>query len=318
MLKKKLKYKKLNWVLLYQLLESGYSLNESMIFFDSLQKDDLDKVSFYDLYIKNKKGSFYNNLHFFYSLFPLHQAIKNSLKMEDFKKNIIQKLIKNSLYPLFILIISISILLFFGLSILPQLARDFDVDSILFVIVQKLPFILNFINIFIGGILILIGLLYLLNKTIFYYLIKNLIILIPLFKQIHSFYFLGYYTQLYECGLSSRTCMEYLMKLKTYTVFKEMINELNFKLNRGKNLVDCIKNNKLLSKECRETILMAFQTKKQVNFYQQGLKIIEYRITTIIKKTTRIITMISYLVVLLVVLIMYQLMLIPLDMIQNM
>lgn len=93
MLKKKLKYKKLNWVLLYQLLESGYSLNESMIFFDSLQKDDLDKVSFYDLYIKNKKGSFYNNLRFFYSLFPLHQAIKNSLKMEDFKKNIIQKLI---------------------------------------------------------------------------------------------------------------------------------------------------------------------------------------------------------------------------------
>lgn len=318
MLKKKLNYKIKQWGILSQLLESGYSLNESMVFLNTNQLQELDKHSFYDLYIKNFKGSFYNNLRFFYSLFPLDQAIKNSISIEEFKNNIIQKLVKTTVYPIFIFIISICILMFFSISILPQLIINFNIKSTMFNVVQMMPIIFNFIGIVIFVLMITVGTIYLINKSLFYFILKSVFIYIPIFKQIHSFYFLGYFSKLYECGLSSKACIEYLLKLKTYKVFNEMIYEINEKLNQGKSLIECIKSQKILSYECKESVLMAYKTKKQVNFYRQGLFLIEQNITNIIQKITRFITFFSYLVVLLVVLIMYQLMLIPLDMIQTM
>lgn len=310
--KKKLKYSHSEWELLSELLSSGYSLKELSYYFK--EKPILGETRFYDDYIKDNKGSFYNNLRFFYTINTLDKAIQNALKIEDFRKNLKSQFLKSLFYPLVIFIFAIIILLFFTTTIIPTLTSQFKFDSFVVKALMLFPIILKGISllIFICGFILL--LLYNLNKKVFYKISEYCLIKIKIVKQLYSYSFLGYYNQLFLCGLSSKECITYLLNLNTTFYFQTLIQDINNKLEQGIAFLDILEQSSKITAEIKHCFKMGFQTNKQAHFYAQGLKLCENSIRKSLTFYTLIIQIIAYATVILVVLLVYQMMLLPLEM----
>lgn len=315
MSKKKLKFKLNQWETLQNLLECGYSLNESLHFFG------LDKViadqTFYEHFISNRKNIFYDQLKFFYDINRLEVAIKNAFQIVGFRKSIQNQLMQMLCYPLIVFMFSIVILFFFISNIIPQLMSQFDINTPLINVLLMLPEITQYFMI--GGILIIIFLLVLrlFFNTIFKDIMLFFISKSNLSQQIISYYFIGYYVILYQCGLSGKQIMSYLMRLKKSSIIYQLAYKFNKYLNEGRTLNEIIANEKSLSKECKYSFYMAFNSNKVEKFLLSGKTICETKLKKQLKLITIIIQIIAYSAVIIIVMIIYQMMLLPLDMIQN-
>ncbi len=315
MSKKKLKFKLNQWETLQNLLECGYSLNESLHFFglDTI----IAEQTFYEQFINNRKNVFYDQLRFFYDINRLELAIKNAFQIINFRKSIQSQLIQMLFYPLIVLIFSIVILFFFISNIIPQLISQFDINTPLINLLLALPEMIQYF--IFGGMLIVVLLLVI---RVFFNAIFNDILLyciskINLSQQIVSYYFIGYYVILYQCGLSGKQIMNYLMRLKKSSIIYRLAYKFNKHLNEGKTLNEIIAQEKLLSKECKYSFYMAFNSNKVEKFLMSGKTICETKLKKQLKLITIVIQIVAYSAVIIIVMIIYQMMLLPLDMIQN-
>lgn len=279
------------------------------------QGEDVKKIL-----IEGQKGRIYEHLDFFINILPLEQAIDCSLTMMKFEKGLAQKLVKKATYPLCILIFAFGMLLFFSNSIIPMMMESFTQDqSFSFLnqcvqIIQYLCQISVFILLLILLSMFLLIRIHSLRLQVFFHFHNRL----KLIKEYISYQFAGYLLQLEKGGISTIDAIAYLRELKKDTLLFDFIKCIETELQNGKDFIQCLEESAFLSSSLCQTIRMGILTttceKVLPNYLQQQ----ELHWERKIKHIGIILQCIAYTFVAVLVLLVYQIMLIPLSMLEQM
>lgn len=310
--KKKLKLTKNTWQYLYTLLNSGMSLQEALLFLEIEHA-----TQFYEIYIEKQKGKFYENLKFFYPVHTLEKTIEHSLALEQFKKNMLHQLTKTLFYPLVILIMACSILYFFSSFVIPQLGNHFDVNQELFVIFKYIPIVFHCILLFLFLLCFFIGVIVIWFKKLWLFIIRKMIQKFGFVRYMYSYYFIGYYTVLYECGLSNKQIIEYLLHLNQNNVVYHIVHGYYMQLQKGHAIENIIQISPFLAKEVKYSFYLGLNTNKLQLFLKQSKQFCLEKMLQHLKIAMLIVQVLAYSMVVMIVIFIYNMMLLPLEMVQK-
>ncbi len=311
------------WKHLSKLMEKGYPLLTCL---ELLGKDTaevavrLEKGEILqDILLRNQRGSFYEYLAFFLSLTSLSISIKASMQIYEFFEDWKKKCKKQCSYPVFIFIFIFSYftMVFFILFIIPQLLQSFGTES--------MSFLFHFLLLFVKGYCIVIAIVIIMIIILFanakYFHEEKLMLKILKFRWIQDYmvYILsGYLRELDLQGISTRQAFQFLLQLKEPFLLHHIIQHIDQELLQGKGLLEVIQANEIFHQSfclcfrigqktgtLAEALLDFMQLQEQ--YWLQGLK-----------KISIFVQCIAYSFVAIMVILVYQVMLLPLQMLEMM
>lgn len=320
-----LKFKDHEWMQLASLLERGYTFTEVLSLLDVTYDQTIllermkKNVSLQDIVLEDTRGKFHNYLAFFIRLNSLSEAIYSSLHMIEFEKQLKKELVKKTAYPLFIFIISFFTIYLFSNFVIPQLLSSFDnqENQILY---EVLSIIKN------GSIFICVCFIFLMFSFI---LIQKSTFLSDLFyakaipninvcKDFISYFLSGYLKTLHERGLSSKQSFQFLNALEGNRYLVKTIRLLNQQLSLGTDMMVAIQNSKYLSKRFKANYMIASHNGEFEKTLESFMVLQREKWFLLIKKISICVQCISYAFIGVLVICVYQIMLIPLQMLETM
>ncbi|MEG0469427.1 MAG: type II secretion system F family protein [Longicatena sp.] len=313
-----------SWKFFADLLKHGYPAMDALRFLDITMSGIEEYVEqgtpLIDVLLKGQKGRFYDHLRFFVNIMSLYDAIDSSIALLEFEKGIKTRLLKKSIYPICIIVFAYMLLWFFSTMIIPQMMSSFSMDDSF----QSLAFFILCIKMFCISFALLCILFlgfscYLmmhkqLRTQVLYKLHKKLFFLV----DYESYVFSGYLIEMQKRGISTKNAMRYLSSIQADSLFKYLIDELNQCLMMGEDMLDVIAHTSLLNKTFITTFRIGATTSNLCELLITYMKQQEYVWDKYIRKISTTIQCISYTFVGFVVLIVYQIMLVPLSMLEQM
>ncbi|MEG0361840.1 MAG: type II secretion protein F [Longicatena sp.] len=313
-----------NWEFLAELLNCGYPLMDALSFLhinQSIIQNALEKgLDLQEVLIQKQGDRFSEHLMFFLKITPLPQAIQSSLQLLRFEKGLQKKLLKSAAYPLFIFIFAFIMLWIFSSMIIPQMLQSFEVSNdfhSLMILVQ-----------FIKGSCILVTCLFICLFLFYLVLRKSTLLRISFLNQLHhkvpmiadyiSYLFSGYLIELEKRGVSTKQAMLYLKMIKKESLFAFFIGKLSMELENGLDMLSTIEQCSFLNASFRLSFRVGASASSLEDTLLAFMKQQEYVWQQLIKKVSIVIQCIAYGFVGVVVLIVFQIMLIPLNMLENM
>lgn len=319
-----LKFNMSKWISLAQLLEKGYSINSSITLIDPNHKQllvELDQgKNIEDILILNGKGRFYQHVQFFLKVTSLSKALQNAVSMVGFEQSLKQKLWKQTAYPFFIFIFSFITLYLFTQFIIPQMLMSFDMnqDSDYFV------FILRLINYLVSVLIVLLTLLLIFIAICFKnHILKMKMIYIlskytTLFSSYNAYLLSGYLLELRKSGLSSKECFLYLSQTRDRTILNETSSRFKTQLESGMDINMIIQNEILLSHKFKEIYRIASALGNLDDACHDFMELQEQEWIQQIKRFALVIQCIAYSFVAVLVIMVYRIMLLPLELLNEM
>lgn len=315
-----LSLKEYEWTYLNMLLEHGYPVSHALKQLLDCNHPVFQKLDqgtpFIEL-IHPRQGKFYQHLHFFLNIASVSDAISYSLQMKEFEGQFIKKLYKKLAYPLFILLFAFGTLFFFTSLILPQMMINFTVEN------QTLIIMIHFMEIFIyfvlsTAILIFLLLIFMFYHNKFRYFFLRKVHSISILKQYTSYQLSGYLIVLSKKGIATIHTLLFLEQLNGNYLLKQCVNVIHNKLKQGYSFEDCILENTYLCDLFKQN----FKVGKQIDHVEQLYSIYmnqqEQKWDLSLKRITSFIQLFAYVFVGIMVIVVYQIMLIPLSMLQTM
>ena len=265
----------------------------------------------------NSNKPFYKTLNFFIKISSLDKAIQASYEYENSRKELIKQLIKDISYPIFTLCFALLVFIFFNIFLYPQLSilikntSNISLNRIVNLLIN------TFILLIFIFIILLIIYLFIRNKPIFESIYKDYLGKIFIFKDIFTYDFAFHYYLLIKQGYTTKQVFNLLLNLKKNSIFSLNIKIFIDKLNNGISFNEIIENHNYFDSK--------FITFFKIGYYTQSLDqvLIDYlsyqknNLNKNIKRVTVYITAVSYLMISLLIVSIYQMLLIPIDMIQN-
>ncbi|MDF9824378.1 competence protein ComGB [Breznakia sp. PF5-3] len=310
------------WLYFSQLLQKGYSFDISLQLMDKENHELLKTLEegkrIQEIIVHSTKGRFQAFVSFFMKLTGIAEALRCSVSMYDFERQLRSKIIKQTAYPMFILIFSFFTVYIFSTYVVPQLLQNFEAnDSFLIVMIDILRSISMVV---ITGIVIVVIVFILckLSKRLFCKIGSLCIQHISVCKEFMSFYLANYLIVLDECGLSTQQMFLFLQNVKQQPLFYQIINDIHLLLQNGKDLSTVINEHRVLSKNFKMHYVLGSTTNtfcKSLKTYQE---LQEKKWNTQLKKLGISIQIISYSLVGVLVLCIYQIMMIPLQLLERM
>lgn len=273
-----------------------------------------------DALFRDAKGLFYDHLQFFLTITSLEQAIESAHDMMHFQQGIKKKLFQRSAYPLFILFFSYIMLVFFSGMILPQMMEGFLTDSQH----SNLLFFVHILQASCNGILIFCVLMLLVALFLLKQDALRLRFVLCLNRHssfiydYNSYLFAGYLLQLEERGISTKQSIYYLNHAHKNIVFQYFIQQIQQQLEQGVDLVDMLEENVLLNHEFRQSFRIGVMTASLTNILKTFLLQQEVAWDRKMKRYALYIQLLAYSFVGVLVVLVYQIMLIPLSMLETM
>lgn len=270
-----------------------------------------------EIVLHGNEGRFFELLHFFMELTSLHEAIQSAISMRNFEQQIKGRLIKQTAYPLFIFVFSFMTIYLFSNYIIPQLLNNFEAsDTFLFGVVNSIK---NFATVLV---IFLITCLFILMLFKFFYKLKVLfcektIFIFPLIKSIISYYLSSYLIELQSKGLSTRQAFKFLIGMNKKSLLNYVVVGINERLREGIDLSICINENEFLSKAFKLHYVIGSSTNNYEKSLDDFRSYQEKRWFQLIKKISATIQIMSYSLVGVLIICVYQIMLIPLQMLEN-
>lgn len=268
------------------------------------------------------KGShkFYSHFAFFINIMPLQEAIEASCEIVLVVKNIQTKFVKKLSYPIFIFFFAICMILFFTNNIIPMMMQSFgEMNNFAStnLLVKCMQYFAYFIIFGLIGLLVFGLMIRFYGVTRFPFLMKlkwssNFI------RDIASYSFTAYYVQLDEKGLSANFAYDYLAKIKKPLLVQLISTYMHQSLNEGKTLIHAIENNQYFSQQFCSTYLFGIRSAQVSKLMHSYLNMCEQRWSKHLKYISIGVQSFAYSFVGLVVLLVYQMMLMPLEMLQTM
>lgn len=320
-----LKFKDHEWMQLASLLERGYTFTEVLSLLDVKYERSVllermkENVSLQDIILEETRGKFHNYLSFFIRLNSLYEAIYSSLHMVEFEKQLKRELVKKTAYPLFIFIVSFFIIYLFSNFVIPQLLSSFDNHEN-----QMLYGVLSIIkngSIFICMIFILLMFSFILiqkNRFLSDLFYAKAIPNLNIGKDFISYFLSGYLKTLHERGLSSKQSFQFLNALEGNRYLVKTIRLLNQQLTLGMDMTLAIQSSKYLSKQFKMNYLIAAHNGEFEKTLESFMVLQREKWFLMIKKISICVQCISYAFIGVLVICVYQIMLIPLQMLETM
>lgn len=314
-------FKTNQWLLFSSLLDSGYSFVKSLEIMNHKSKtieellnegEDINKIV-----LQGQKGTFYKYLSFYLRFMSLSDSIKSAFKMIEFEKNCIKKIMDKCKYPIFILFLSFISIFLFSNYIIPQLLNSFDSTESIFI---SLLYLLKYITtiLFLLFLLFIVSLiLILLNTKIHKAFYTSIFFKISILKTYLSYYLCGYMRILNEQGLSSLQAFQYLCELNNKSYLSYLVHEINDELNKGIELNQIILTNKYLDNDFKMYFGIGFHNgtlNENLNLY---LISAEIKIESLISIISTFIHTVSYSFIGILLICVYQIMLIPLEILEQ-
>lgn len=267
---------------------------------------------------RGQQGVFYEHLRFFLKIMPFEHAIESASSLSGFEKDIKMKLVKKSMYPLCILLFAYIMLWVFTTTVIPQMMSSFSQDESF----MTLSHVVTCIRVFcvltaIVSLLVICAGLYLkLHKRVCIALLKRH--QCSLIKNYETYLFSGYLVEMDRHGVSTQHAMKFFQTMRRDTLFYEITQDVNTSLNKGEGFYKALQ----ISGWFNDGFLMSFRIALATgnlhailtSFMTQQM----HMWNRSIRKAGIIIQSVSYVFVALVVLIVYQIMLVPLGMLEQM
>lgn len=325
-LKKPIKIKKSsNYTIdLYQgkqlllLLQSNYPLIDSLLLINksySCYREQMEAgASFLVLIKQHANNDFMKHLAFFLTLLPLEKALSKSIEICDFSHQFKQKLMKQASYPCLIFILAFILLLFFLYFIFPLVMETFTSDQNLFNLLFNLKVFSHILMVlllivFINVILVMIF------KAYRYFMMQFLSKIFKIIPMYCSYYY-AYYLQIFM-NLQIPTIMmfDYLKQHKDYWL-NHLATKFDFKLKQGASYLELIQNECLFDNELKQMMNLIIHTSKNElikTYFIQS----DYHFQNFFKKLAIYIQLFTYSFVGIIVLVVFQIFMIPLSMLEN-
>lgn len=306
------------FVQLASLIEKGYPLAQSLLILDeSFQSivDELEKgVSFYDCVIANGKGVFYQHCRFFLELSSLPKAIMNASLLVEKQQAMKKMWIKETSYPLFILFFAVITLFVFTSAVFPQLSLTFSEYDNFYQLEMMIKVMKSLTYILLGMLLFIPSLIFILYHSKHY---RYLLYHIPIFTELVSFMIASDMISLIRCGCSTKEMFTYLYHLRNKGMTFDVSNELYNELHDGTSFEDAVSLSKHLSRRFKYFFKCGLHTQKLEQCLNDYLHFQQHRWVKQIKAVCIGIQCFSYGFIALIVVLIYQIMLLPLEMIDS-
>lgn len=310
------------WEALANLLQQGYPLQDAM----SMIKDDLDLTFYFEqgmdiltLFTCGHKGMFYRHFSFFFQITSLPEAILSALSLEKFQKSIKEKLWKECSYPMLLFLFSCMTLYLFSSFIIPSLMQSFEIK-------EQQPFLLYgvqilqlLVNLLLGSISVCLVLVILAKRrsSIKFFLLHWLR-RTKLPQTYCSYTLAGYYRELILHGISTRHAFLFLQELSVQTLLGVCVKEIQAQLEEGKELSLILQNNEWIDARFVQSWNIGVHTQHMADSLLQYMKRQETMWQESIKHFSRCLQAGAYSFVALMMVLVYQIMLVPLQLLETM
>lgn len=314
-----LRFNSQDWQYFAELLKKGYTIQNALQFM-GIKERYLVKLKkeakIEEILLMGMRGKKKEYALFFLQIMNLDEAILSALAMENFEKTMKTEFIKQISYPLLVFILSFITVFLFSYMIIPQLIANFDVEKNngLFLIVHAM----KYFSLLLLYLILLILVLFVVIQNhslqkLFYRKKLNLFLI----KDILSYRLAGYFLQLHEKGLSSKQSFQYLRRIHNSYLFCLLIQEMNEKLKNGEDLLNLIKTHFLLNEKFKRAYVIGFNIndieKTMYGYLQQQKRVWMKEL----KWIGIAVQVFSYLFIGILVICVYQIMLIPLQLLEE-
>ncbi|MEG0290697.1 MAG: type II secretion system F family protein [Erysipelotrichaceae bacterium] len=319
-----LKFNHQHWKSLSLLLDKGYPLISSLEMINPnylKYKTELEKgKSIQDVLVMEGKDKFYEHLQFFLQITSLSLAIQNAVSMSEFEKNLKTKLSKQTAYPIFIFAFAFITLTIFTQFIIPQMLHGFAINQNSFFLFNILKVIKAFASILIIFIILLIIYIFICinHLPLQHQTILFLSRYITLFQDFIAYILSGYLLELRKSGLSTRVCFLYLIKTKDTSLLNYVSTQIKEQLEQGVDLNDVVENHPLLSKTFKSMYRIGCATSELDQACFDFMILQEQQWLNQIKRAALLIQCIAYSFVAILVIVVYRIMLLPLELLNEM
>lgn len=303
------------------LFNKGYPLKEILIMLDEKYIEIVNEMekgrSFEEFIPFHKKDAFYNQLKFFMSVSSMSEAIEIAASYESMHQNHVEKILKQISYPLFVLGLAIGVFFMFELLIYPKLMTFVQIN-------QETPLFFTLTHLFLLWIFLLcfifIGLCLLLhfNKHIYHQLFDGLFIHLPLVKSYISFQFAKHLLLFMKKGYSTRQILQALCHLTKEQPLRWLANDLSSESEMGEGYMEMMMKHNYLSKTFKFFFKINFYAQNLMNGMEDYLSYQQNQFLLWIKQLTTMISLFAYSFIAILVALIYQILLTPLEMITMM
>lgn len=253
------------------------------------------------------KENYFQVLKLLIAHIPFKDAIHCANEMDTVHKGWIKNLLMPSIYPLFLFLFSYGMIFFFQKMILPAMAHMTSQQSFLFLNILQFVFTLFLFLLLI--LVVLLPIAYMQKKTEKLYFMCNRL---KWFRKVMSLRFSVLMSALLGYGLSTRECIDLLSDIHHKNMLHPLVKQIQKELHKGHTLIQSLEYCQM-DQEFIRFVNMGLHTssiKELLWLYHQKVqKDLEQKT----KKISLYIQIISYISVGIVVMTVYQILLLPMN-----
>lgn len=299
------------WLSIQRLLEHNYAFKE----INEILHLEIEEEHLIDNYwITLSRGKYPTLLAKYAKVLPLAQSIEVARLVYYTKDSLFKKLIKQSIYPIFLILMSFVLLFIFTTIIMPQMIAMIDTNM------TWLPLLLNVLTVSLYIVMLIILALVVISINMFTTrktskLVSKLISL-GVVNQYRTFELLVAIKQFATFELNTFDTFNYLESIFEGTITGKLVNELKNTFKQGipidKAIVDST-----MSKLGKELFILGLKSNEIIFFIDLYMKQQAEQWGNLVKKLNLRLQIFAYSMVGLIVFFVYQIMLMPLDMLQT-
>ena len=298
-------------ILLNKGLDSRMLIELCFTHADCIIQDLEQGNSLHEIIAMHTKGM--DTLKVFKYKLSLNQCFECIQSMHQSQKEFQDVLIKKGVYPFFIFLFAYSILFFFVQYIMPQMEAFLTSHSIVYFL-EGLKIV--FTLLFIANILFMLCLAYMFsnykNQSI-----DHLVQSFPILIKIRSYQFAIVYKTLIQQGLSSYECFHLMRQMEEYPQIQTFVQSILNELESGKSLLDSLSQTKM-----DEKLIYFLKIGMNIQDVTKTLQLYctytQKNMEMTLKKVSMLQQSISYACVGILVVVVYQVLLLPLNMLYSM
>lgn len=310
------------WEYLSKLLDRGYPIVDSIRI---LQKEDgeflkqiMDGGDIAAILMMYAKSHLRQHLQFFTSVTSLSNAISCSIRMEIFENEIKKKIKKECFYPIFIFLFAYLTLCIFIQFVIPQLLLSFPLETLDMFFVISL-YSLKILCVLIGLLLMLFLMIFLILKhSVVFDMLLPQLMKFQIVKEYISYTFSSYMKELDQDGLSTRKAIQYLSTIPDKKIFFCFMKNIKSEVEEGKELSVVMSNLSNVSTMFQTCFAIGVKTGELASALSDYVIFQEEKWFQKIHFLSIIVQSISYGFVGFLVIMVYQIMLVPLQLLDSM
>lgn len=306
-------------IMLSNLLHKGYSIPDSLLIIGGYEQilEQLEKGKDFRQFIDfHSKDPFYRSLEYFLSFSSLDQAILSAHQYHETRKVMKKDWLKEISYPIGVLFFALLVFIFFEIMIYPQLMSLIDIEKKIYLHQLLYGTIgLLLVSIFLNSVILLyLFLLKRMNHLRFNQFYLDHLGKLSLIKKMISYDYALHSLILMQRGFSTKQVFECLLELKNNIFLQLNLKHMTSQLQKGEEMVHIIEHEPYFDERFKQFFKLGYYTLEMENTLSDYCEYQKNEFKKILKRSSTIISTCAYMLIAILIVSIYQLLLLPLDM----